>query len=142
MPSSKTSRSPNYRARGGGTAHNPRERPKMADDDNNVIDLPNAAKPWLTEAEVHPRITKKQWEAEQREQHRLFCLRILISALDFDDPNNRVWEEITDNASCPSVSHAVNVEHLFHALTILQAELLGWAIEKRDARLAELGIRI
>jgi hypothetical protein len=117
----------------------------MADDDNNVIDLPNAKRPWLTEAEVHPRVTKKQWEAERQEFEaacsRMFCLRILISALDFDDPNNQIYEEITDNSSCPNVPHAANVEHLFHALKILQAELLAWAIEKRDARLAELGIR-
>ena len=73
----------------------------MMHDEDNVIHLPNAERPGLTEAEVHPRVKKEEWLAEQRAQHRLFCLNLLISAL---GPNNDLYDEISDKAACPLVS--------------------------------------
>ncbi len=92
--------------------------------DDNVTYLPSKAHPGMTEAEVHPRITRKQFEAERKVLERRFCLKLLMSAL---DPNDDLYDEIMDTASCPGISHARTIEHLFYAIFVLNDELRAWA---------------
>ena len=94
--------------------------------DNNIVDLPSRTHPGMTEVQVHPRITREQFEAEGKARDRGLCLRLLISALD-PNADTDVYDELSHSAACPTIAVATKIDHLLWAINGLKEEIRVWA---------------